>query len=481
MPAARYWRIIGIDTYAGGDLELSEIALYDGATRVDGSATLTSSVAPISGSLANLKDADTGATARFAAADVRLPGFWLMWDFGASQNITRADLQAVALNTAPTWWVLEYSTDGSTWTYYGNFWAKYTTAPFAKIEATDPDYYDYIFLREPTAGWGEFSKKYALPVNSLTYFTLNSVYSGVATSTTADAYNRGFAQYPCGETLDGDFTVEGLYFFYPIASSGPIGPFLTLAGETAAASTWGIEVLFVTSDDYRVRLIDGSGTVAINQTTGGYGRIVFFAQYHVAWTRQAGVNTLWHHGTSVGTWTDSTAINVTNIRFGGRNFDRSGWAGIKILKGRAKYTANFTAPPATTSTANDFVDMTTIPALPTVNRTTQASPSTFGTHPNPTFTMTAGVPIRFDLTDGGTATVYGTVKRDADPDPLPVARRVRLYDEVGRRFIRETWSDPVTGAFAFEGVNPDARYTAIAMDHLGQYRALISDALTAEV
>ena len=41
MPAARYWRLVGIETYAGSDMELSELHLYDASGRVDATATLT--------------------------------------------------------------------------------------------------------------------------------------------------------------------------------------------------------------------------------------------------------------------------------------------------------------------------------------------------------------------------------------------------------------------------------------------------------
>ena len=71
MPAARYWRIVGIETYAGGDLELSELHLYGASGRLDATATLTSTVAPTAGTLAALQDDNLGTTCRFAGAAVR--------------------------------------------------------------------------------------------------------------------------------------------------------------------------------------------------------------------------------------------------------------------------------------------------------------------------------------------------------------------------------------------------------------------------
>ena len=71
MPAARFWRIVGIETYAGGDLELSELHLYGPAGRLDATATLTSTIAPKAGTLSALQDDNLATTCRFAGAAVR--------------------------------------------------------------------------------------------------------------------------------------------------------------------------------------------------------------------------------------------------------------------------------------------------------------------------------------------------------------------------------------------------------------------------
>ena len=86
MPAARYWRIVGIETYTGGDLELSELHLYGAAGRLDATATLTSTIAPTAGTLAALQDDDLDTSCRFAGTAVRASGFALAWDFGAGNT-----------------------------------------------------------------------------------------------------------------------------------------------------------------------------------------------------------------------------------------------------------------------------------------------------------------------------------------------------------------------------------------------------------
>ena len=86
-----------------------------------------------------------------------------------------------------------------------------------------------------------------------------------------------------------------------------------------------------------------------------------------------------------------------------------------------------------------------------------------------------------DLTDlGGLGRITGTVKVDSNPD-YPVWRRVRLFDQRDNRLVRETWSDPISGAYAFEHINPDRLYVVISYDHTGVYNAEILDAVTPEL
>lgn len=78
-----------------------------------------------------------------------------------------------------------------------------------------------------------------------------------------------------------------------------------------------------------------------------------------------------------------------------------------------------------------------------------------------------------DLTDlGGTGYISGIVQIDANPD-YPVSRRVTLLHERDGRVVRQMWSDPVTGAYRFEGLNPSYTYIVIGHDHTRVYNAEI--------
>lgn len=75
---------------------------------------------------------------------------------------------------------------------------------------------------------------------------------------------------------------------------------------------------------------------------------------------------------------------------------------------------------------------------------------------------------------GGTYRCHGDVKQVGTPD-APVWRRVRLFSRRDGRLVREQWSDPVTGAYSFDWINPGHEYTLVAYDHTGVYQAAISD------
>lgn len=58
----------------------------------------------------------------------------------------------------------------------------------------------------------------------------------------------------------------------------------------------------------------------------------------------------------------------------------------------------------------------------------------------------------------------------------PAHRRVKLFrrEGGGYQFIRECWSDPVTGTYVFDYIAPGV-YLALADDYLGQKTAVAAD------
>ena len=151
---------------------------------------------------------------------------------------------------------------------------------------------------------------------------------------------------------------------------------------------------------------------------------------------------------------------------------------FRITKGVARYTENFTPPGAieyfnwddpaniTPSTAESYTFAPYAPPrsvhLPTVA-------------PDPISGIRGGTEY------GGRGRIVGTVKNKGAPSDTPVYRRVRLFKDRDGQCVAETWSDPVTGAYAFENINPAHKYTALSYDHTGQFRAVVADNLTPEV
>ena len=71
---------------------------------------------------------------------------------------------------------------------------------------------------------------------------------------------------------------------------------------------------------------------------------------------------------------------------------------------------------------------------------------------------------RRDIEDGGTMVVAGTVTLNG----VPGARKVRLHTLNNGRLVRETWSDPITGAYRFERLK-DQPYYVWSEDHMRVY------------
>lgn len=79
----------------------------------------------------------------------------------------------------------------------------------------------------------------------------------------------------------------------------------------------------------------------------------------------------------------------------------------------------------------------------------------------------------------GDGQITGTVKKKALPNNLPLDRKVRLYHDRSGQLVAETWSDPVTGVYLFQGLDLDEVYTALALDHTHTFRAVAADNLAA--
>ena len=96
-----------------------------------------------------------------------------------------------------------------------------------------------------------------------------------------------------------------------------------------------------------------------------------------------------------------------------------------------------------------------------------------------TLTARRGLNAR-DAEVGGLGTLYGTTKTKGTPNQ-PAKARVVLQHQRSKLPVRETWSDPVTGAFVFNGIDTGQQFLALAEDAEGHFRPVAANRLTPEV
>jgi hypothetical protein len=104
---------------------------------------------------------------------------------------------------------------------------------------------------------------------------------------------------------------------------------------------------------------------------------------------------------------------------------------------------------------------------------------TLAATPPEVFTASWRQQFRVATGRGGSGVITGTVKIKGTPD-YAVSRRVRLYRDRDGILVGETWSDPTTGAYSFDGLDRSQKYTVLALDHTGNFRAVPADNLTPE-
>lgn len=497
MPAARYWRIVGIETYAGGGLELSELHLYGESGRLDATATLTSTIAPTSGTLAALQDDNLGTTCRFAGAAVRAGGFALVWDFGVGNT---ADALGVRLGAAAqdvflAGCSLQYSTDGAQWVLFADFaryaWpgaGAYTVAP-----AVGDPHFDKVSLLLHMDG-ADGSKVFT--DSSLAPKAQTVPASGVALSTAQSKFGGASALFNGGYIWFGaagdaalapgtqDFCIEAWCY-----DTGG-GNRRVLAGNASSSGPGGtISIMLTTGNTFSIGVTADGTRRTIEPSTP----TPLHQWYHLALVRSGTTVKLFLNGTEIGATTGVTgSVPAGAGRFAlGSSGEYLGYGGsygvqwmgfvddFRYTIGVARYTANFTPPTAafTNIAAGTGGTVFVAPTQHTANSAAQIAVSApvpaFSTRTAPALTMARDVEV------GGPGTIYGTTKTKGTPN-VPTKARVVLLHQRSKLPVRETWSDPVTGAFAFTGIDTTQQFLTLAEDAAGNYRPVAANRLTPE-
>ena len=151
---------------------------------------------------------------------------------------------------------------------------------------------------------------------------------------------------------------------------------------------------------------------------------------------------------------------------------------LRITKGVGRYTANFTPPawPFPYSAGGNLL-------LPATMHIAGSAAQLAASSPVPAFSTRRAHSLQMarDIEHGGPGTIYGTTKTKGSPANVPAKARVVLLHQRSKLPVREVWSDPTTGGFAFEGIDTRQEFLTLAEDAAGNFRPVAASRLVPEV
>jgi hypothetical protein len=441
MAAHRYWRAVALESYSGADLEITEFQLFSGTTRVDAAATLTSSAAPTTGSLANLKDDDADTGASWSS----VLGLALVWDFGSGGDVDVTNIRLGAASALAKFLLiakLQWSDDATAWTDGPTFagiawpgaWAMTTT------------------LALPAVTWSTTDKGAGV---SLTNGDMT------ATATLADSVRA---------TQGKSF---GVWQFEVTIGAGA-GQWMVGIGTASATLD-----LYPGADQNGQGYWNADGNKYNNGTPSSYG-----ASYTTGDVIGAVVNfaantvTFYKNGVSQGPITIVTGS-------GGPRFPMFGSGSTSATPCAVTLNETMVYPVAGASPwivgSSHRIALNTVQGRAVSMGAIAVSSGDSVAKPYGQTRNAFAVKGRKDFASGvlglGIGRIAATVEVDATPNDLPVVRRVRLYRMRDGALVREVWSN-ADGTFSFDYIDELERYYVIAFDYTHSYRAVIADNLT---
>ncbi|KZT13763.1 hypothetical protein A1D30_21880 [Acidovorax sp. GW101-3H11] len=446
--AARFWRLSGF-MLGGNDLELAEIALLNGTTRLDGAATLTASHAPITGTLAALKDNDVGSSCRFAAQAVASAGFFLHWDMGSDVEVDGLRLAAGASEQRwPQSLSLAYWNDAQGWMFV----AEGTGLLFPGTNAWAADAVAGLI---PTT-WNPADKGPGVTLSDGDLYASSSFYYYAVRSVHGVSARKCYWEV---SELTG-YSMPG------IATAAAPVEVLTAEGAYPGANAhgWGYY-------SYSTGVIYHGGVEVLTglPTIGSFTVLSFVLDMDLGTLR------LWFDGVDAGV-VASGIVGPIYAFFG------SGASAIATCRANFGATPFVYVPPAGFQAGFGPTRL-----LFPVQGAQQVRPSRIAaglavSAPVPVFSTegTARAQMARDVEFGGQARIWGTTKIKGTPN-VPTKARVVLQHQRSKLLVRETWSDPVTGAFEFRGIDANQQFLTLAEDLAGNFRPVAASKLVPEV
>lgn len=489
MAVARYWRVIGVLTRSGGDLELSELQLHAAGGRADAGALIGASHSPSAGSLALLGDGSVSADCRFDGAAVRSPGFYIQWDLGSSGA---AEIVGVAVGSSASEdaWVdvltLQYL-DGSAWVTAGTMGRFPYPGAHALLPVQAPGYYAQVLSQSPLLYWrlGETAGMAAADASG----------AGNSGSYTVDASGLTAPGIVAG---DGAISLTGANAQVgvnrqtnPLVNSSDWTVFIS-ARPTGVSSVTGVgilwklgasfapevDVLDVGGGRFRLRVMSsGVALLFTSASSWAYGTKILVVVRYGGGVVRLSVNGAKEGQVSHAYPADTSRITVGYGDFGAAEYypmfgvlDEFSMHQLVVSDGTvASIYSAWSTPssgylPQAVRLRKQSVEIAASAAVPGH----AAEKATLGL-------------VACDVEHGGGGRIWGTTKTKASPSNLPTKARVVLLHQRSKLHVRETWSDPTTGDFAFDGIDTRQQFLALAEDAAGNFRPVAASRLVPEV
>lgn len=466
MANARYWRLVSIQPYGGASLELSALLLQGTSGPLTG--TWTCSHEPVSGTLSNLQDGNSTTLCTFSAEDVRSSGFALVFDAGAAAAVEgvifgsgadRATFVAAA--------GLQASTDGASWGAAQAIRAEYpgalsltpvlrasdSIAPLLRGNQRDESFYASAISLS-----GAVWVPGADPFGGAALNTAGGWATMAGNPNTQLGTNDWTLEFWCRRKDSARGLLVGL-------GKSPSGVFAALRVDSFAG---GISVYWSNpaGNEWATFALDGVGTLPFD--TWSYVEV----------TRSGGTVFVAINGNHAGSYAIGAAAMFSSDRFTeiGAITD---WADKSIFNGLIG-PVRFTNGVALRGSGGPLPVPTTVfapgpPALPT--RTVASVADVAVSSPVGAATMGySRMATARDVEFGGPGRIWGTVETEiAANTKVPAKARISILRQRDRLLARETWSDPVTGAWEVQGLDTSQQFIALAQDPTGAYRPVAAD------
>lgn len=497
MGSHRYWRVIGMEAYGSGDLEISAFYLLDAASeRLDSAAIISTSVPPYAGNVLNLQDGNVETTTHWLSSV--LPSLVLTWDFGDIPADVR-NIQLIGNNHIrfPLVIRLQYF-DGTLWVDYdtvsGISWpgngvpTVVMTLPVIMGEASA--IYEFnetdgtvMYDSSPYARHGTYlgalpttpslisgGGDRALRISPNEYHIIpNSACSvGSALSVTF------IIQYTTPNNLvvlergsNNNFSIQtfaSINFGYQV----PDGTIGFTAGATSAAAVAVSNIAFNDGLPHVVSMIYGASLSQCYVIVDGVD-VTYRKVYRTV--EADGVN--WQVGSRSGTYGFGGAMDRVSFHEHALSLSDVVTMHYILMNSRKLLIRQNTVRGRVTS-----YDSITLPIG-------AGGLTSYGMiHKNETINMTVDSGSMRDYNTGllghGIGRISGTIKKTGTPN-TPYYSKVRLVRERDGLLIREIWSDPITGNYSFDYIDELQKFTVLSYDHSGEFNAVISSGNIPEI